>query len=73
MVAVTGYDLLKTWALVTVEDIPLFATGLIFAFIFGWLAIKTFIALVGRITLRPFAVYRLILAPIVYYFMVRMG
>ena len=73
MFAATGYDLLKTWSLFTVEDIPLFATGLIFAFIFGWLAIKTFIALVGRITLRPFAVYRLILAPIVYYFMVRMG
>ena len=73
MFAATGYDLLKTWSLFTVDDIPLFATGLFFAFIFGWLAIKTFIALVGRITLRPFAVYRLLLAPIVYFFMVNMG
>ena len=73
MFAATGYDLLKTWPLFTADDIPLFAAGLFFAFIFGWLAIKTFIALVGRITLRPFAVYRLLLAPIVYFFMVNMG
>ena len=73
MFAATGYDLLKTWSLFTVDDIPLFATGLFFAFLFGWLAIKTFIALVGRITLRPFAVYRLLLAPIVYFFMVNIG
>jgi len=73
IIAATGYDLLKTWSLFTVDDIPLFATGLFFAFLFGWLAIKTFIALVGRITLRPFAVYRLLLAPIVYFFMVNMG
>lgn len=73
MFAATGYDVLKNWSSFTAADIPLFATGLIFAFIFGWLAIKTFIALVGRVSLRPFALYRLILAPIVYYFMVRMG
>ena len=73
MFAATGYALLKTWSLFTVDDIPLFAPGLFFAFLFGWLAIKTFIALVGRITLRPFAVYRLLLAPIVYFFMVNMG
>lgn len=72
MFAATGYDVLKTWSLFTAADIPLFATGLFFSFIFGWLAIKTFIALVGRITLRPFAVYRLILAPVVYYFMANM-
>ena len=72
MFAATGYDVLKSWSSFTAGDIPLFATGLIFAFIFGWLAIKTFIALVGRITLRPFAVYRLLLAPVVYYFMVGM-
>ena len=72
MFAATGYDVLKSWSSFTAADIPLFATGLIFAFIFGWLAIKTFIALVGRITLRPFAVYRLLLAPVVYYFMVGM-
>jgi len=37
------------------------------AFIFAWAAIKTFIALVRRVTLRPFAYYRLVLAVAVYF------
>ena len=69
MVAATGYDLLKTWSLFSVEDLPLFLTGSLFAFLFALAAIKTFISLVGRLTLRPFAWYRLILAPLVYYFL----
>lgn len=69
MVAATGYDLLHTWPLFTMNDLPLFATGMIFSFLFAWAAIRTFIALVGRVTLRPFAWYRLVLAPIVYFFL----
>lgn len=69
MFAATGYDLLHTWSLFTMSDLPLFATGMIFSFIFALLAIKTFIALVGRVTLRPFAWYRLLLAPLVFYFL----
>lgn len=69
MVAATGYDLLKTWPLFTIDDLPLFATGMIFSFLFALLAIRTFIALVGRVTLRPFAWYRLALAPLVYFFL----
>ncbi len=40
------------------------------SFISALLAVKVFVALVGRMTLVPFAVYRLLLAPFVYYFMV---
>lgn len=69
MIAATGYDLLKTWSLFTSADLPLFATGMICSFLFAWAAIKTFIALVGRLTLRPFAYYRLMLAPLVYFFL----
>lgn len=69
MVAATGYDLLKTWSLFTVDDLPLFAAGMFFSFLFALLAIRTFIALVGRVTLRPFAWYRLALAPLVYVFL----
>lgn len=69
MVAATGYDLLKTWPLFSAADLPLFVTGSVFAFLFALAAIKTFISLVGRLTLRPFAWYRLILAPLVYYFL----
>lgn len=71
MVAATGYDLLKNWHLLTATDMPFFAVGMVGAFVSALLAVKLFIALVGRMTLRPFAVYRLCLAPLVYYFLIR--
>lgn len=70
MFAATGYDLLKSWSLFSVTDLPFFAVGMVGAFVSALLAVKAFVALVGRMTLVPFAVYRLLLAPIVYYFMV---
>lgn len=71
MMAATGYDLLKNFSLFTAADVPFFAVGMIGAFVSALLAVKVFVALVGRMTLVPFAVYRLALAPFVYYFMVR--
>ena len=70
MVAATAYDLLKSWSLFTAADIPFFAIGMIGSFLSALAAVKVFVALVGRITLIPFAVYRLFLAPLVYWFMV---
>ena len=71
MVAATGYDLLKSMELFTWADAPFFAVGMIGSFIAALLAVKMFIAFVGRVTLTPFAVYRLLLAPLVYYVMIR--
>lgn len=71
MVAATGYDLLKSWHLFTVDDVPFFVVGMTGAFVSALLAVKIFIALVGRMTLVPFAVYRLLLALLVYLFMLR--
>lgn len=70
MMAATGYDMLKNLHLFTTADIPFFAIGMVGAFVSALLAIKTFVNLVGRMTLIPFAIYRLALAPLVYYFMV---
>lgn len=69
MVAATGYDLLKSWSLLSADDLGLFALGFVGSFVAALIAVKVFIALVGRMTLIPFAVYRLILAPLVGYFM----
>lgn len=66
----TGYDLLKSLHLFSASDLPFFAVGSLFAFLSALLAIKTFITLLGRITLRPFAIYRIILVIPVYWFMV---
>ena len=52
------------------NNAPFFAIGMVGSFLSALLAIKVFIALVSRMTLIPFAIYRLILAPLVYIFMV---
>lgn len=65
MFAATGYDLLKSSDLFTAADIPFMAVGFVVSFISAWLAIKVFISLLGKVTLRPFAWYRLAIAPIV--------
>ena len=70
MIAATGYDLLKSWPLLSAADAPFFAIGIFGSFLSALAAIKIFIALVSRMTLIPFAIYRLILAPLVYFLMV---
>ena len=62
--------MLKSWHLFSAADIPFFAVGMIGSFLSALLAVKVFIALMGRVTLVPFAVYRLLIAPFIYYFMV---
>lgn len=70
MLAATGYDLLKNWQLFTQADLPFFAIGMVGAFVSALFAVKVFVALLGKITLVPFAVYRLILAPVVYFYVI---
>ncbi len=70
MFAATGYELYKNFSLISGDALPVFAVGFVVSFISAWLAIKLFINLVGRLGLAPFAVYRLALAPLVYWFMV---
>ncbi|MDR2696134.1 MAG: undecaprenyl-diphosphate phosphatase [Deltaproteobacteria bacterium] len=67
MVAATGYDLLKSASFLTSADIPFFLTGSLVSFLAALVAVKAFTGLVARISLRPFAVYRLALAPLVYW------
>lgn len=69
MLAATCYDLLKSWSLFTAADIPFFVVGMVGAFVSAALAVKIFVALLARVTLAPFAIYRLILAPVVFLIM----
>lgn len=68
MFAATGYDMLKSYKLFTMADIPFLSVGFIVSFIFAWIAVKGFIYLLGKLTLRPFAYYRLALAPLILFF-----
>lgn len=63
--------MLSNLNLFTAADIPFFLVGIAGSFISALLAVRVFVALVGRMTLVPFAIYRLLLAPFIYYFMVR--
>lgn len=65
MFAATSYDLLKSLDFLSTADIPFFAVGFVVSFISAWAAVKGFIHLLGRWTLRPFAAYRLVLAGLV--------
>jgi undecaprenyl-diphosphatase len=68
MIAATGFDLLSHWTLLERGDMLVLVIGFVFAFVSAWAAVKLFISLVQKISLRPFAYYRLILAPLVLYF-----
>lgn len=68
MCAAVGYDLLKNGHLFASGDLVFLAVGFAVSFVSGWAAVKGFIGLLSRFTLRPFAWYRLALAPLVWLF-----
>ncbi|MDQ7031676.1 MAG: undecaprenyl-diphosphate phosphatase [Desulfonauticus sp.] len=65
MFAATGYDLLKSYHLFNFNDFIVLGIGFITSFIFACIAVKGFIYLLEKITLKPFAYYRIVLALIV--------
>ena len=69
MCAATGYDFLKNYQLFEQDDLVFLLIGFVVSFVAAWLAVKGFIYLLGRLTLRPFAVYRLALAPLILLFL----
>ena len=67
MAAATLYDLMKSWSHLGASDIAPFAIGFVVAFVSAYAAMRTFVAFLGRYTLRPFAWYRIAIAPLVYF------
>jgi undecaprenyl-diphosphatase len=70
MAAATAYDLLKSWKYLRAEDLTLFTVGFIVSFLSAAVAVKTFIRIVQRWSLQPFAYYRILIAPIIYFTLV---
>lgn len=66
MMGATALDLYKSYSFLTLADLPMFATGFISAFIVALIAIKTFLAVIKRISFIPFAIYRFFVAIAVY-------
>ncbi len=69
MCAATIYDLYKSRAFLSASDIPVFMTGFVVSFISAWFAIKFFIRLLGKCTLKPFGWYRIAIAILILVFM----
>jgi undecaprenyl-diphosphatase len=61
MLAATMYDLLKSWSVLAVTDIPMFAVGFIVSFISAVIVVKAFLTFVSNHTFSVFAWYRIAL------------
>ncbi|CAK9883889.1 MAG: Undecaprenyl-diphosphatase [Candidatus Erwinia impunctatus] len=68
MAGATALDLYKNSHLLVWADLPLFVTGFFTAFVVALLAMKTFLTLIQHLSFVPFALYRILLAAVVYWF-----
>ena len=59
-------SLLKNWQYMTMDALPIFIVGFISAFIFALISIRFFLKLIDKIKLVPFAIYRIVLALVIY-------
>ncbi len=59
IVAATGYDMLKSRALFSAADLPMFMIGLVVSFVSALLVIRGFLRFVERHSFRGFAWYRI--------------
>jgi undecaprenyl-diphosphatase len=66
MLGASGLSLLKNWQYITAADLPFFLAGFISAFVFALISIRFFLKLINKIRLVPFAVYRIVLALLIY-------
>ena len=65
MFAATVYDLYKNWALLRLEDLPMFAVGFIASFFAAMLAVKAFVRYVSSHSFEVFAWYRIVFGLVV--------
>ncbi|MFC3745623.1 undecaprenyl-diphosphate phosphatase [Paenibacillus sp. GCM10012306] len=66
MAGATLISLMKNWQYFTMESLPFFIAGFISAFVFALLSMRFFLKLINRVKLLPFAIYRIVLAAVVY-------
>lgn len=69
MLAATVKDLYESWHYLSLNDLPLFVTGFVTAFVVALFAIKYFLRLISKLRLTPFALYRFVLAGLFWLFL----
>lgn len=63
-------DLYKSLLFLAWQDFPMFAIGFVTAFVVSLLTIKFFLQIIKRISFVPFAIYRFILASVMYWILI---
>lgn len=66
MAGASAISLAKNWQYFTLESLPFFIAGFISAFVFALISIRFFLKLINKIKLVPFAIYRIVLAVVIY-------
>lgn len=64
MLGASLVSVLKNWDHIVLDDLSFYIVGFISAFIFSLLSIKFFLQLISKVKLKPFAIYRLVLAAV---------
>jgi undecaprenyl-diphosphatase len=59
LIGAGGYNVYKERALLSIADLPLFATGFFFSFVFAWLCVRWLIRYISSHNFTPFAWYRI--------------
>lgn len=67
MFGASAISLIKNWEYFSIDVLPFFVAGFISAFIFALVSIRFFLKLINRIKLIPFAIYRIVLAALLYF------
>lgn len=67
MLGASILSLYKKWSLLDVTVVPFFIVGFISAFIFAYLSITFFLSLISKLKLKPFAIYRIVVAIVLIY------
>lgn len=62
MVGASLVSVLKNWEHMTMDHISFYVVGFVSAFLFSLLSIRFFLALISKVKLMPFAIYRIVLA-----------
>jgi len=65
LIGAGAYSLYKDRALLSVADVPMFAVGLLFAFLSAWLCIRWLLRYVASHSFVPFAWYRIVFGLVV--------
>lgn len=67
MAGASGISFLKNLEYFTMDALPFFIAGFISAFIFALISIRFFLKLINKVKLVPFAIYRIVLAGLIYF------